>query len=449
MLGIGGVGMAGLAMLLRSQGFDVSGCDISGGRVTEWLRREGISVVSGHDASHITSDLSCVVRSAAIAPEEPEICRARELGIPVVKRGVMLPSRLKEGTSLAVSGTHGKTTTAAMTVHILSEAGRNPTFCIGGEIDMEGRVAGIGDEGLLVVEADESDGTLVHYHPTVGVITNVEFDHMEHFKDEDEFLECFARFAAQVRGCLVAGIDSPLCRGIAEGIGGARTFGFSEQADVRAGNVRPGAEGVAFELLARGEPAVAVRLRVAGSHNVLNALAAITAANECGVDMSEAARHLESFHPVRRRFEVVFKSEDVTVVSDYAHHPTEIAAVMEAAVLQSRKRVIAVFQPHRYTRTLALGSAFPDAFSGVDELILVPVYPASEKPISGGTTKDLAVHFRRSFKKTFHVAESLEESWDMLRGLVTPGDLVLIIGAGDIEQLAFRAAGHLQGEDIQ
>lgn len=449
--GVGGVGMAGLARLLAARGFAVSGCDASASRITDWLVRHGIAVQFGHNAAHVTPDLAWLVRTPAVAADAPEILAAQAHRLPVLARGVVLPALLQTFPfSIAVAGTHGKTTTTAMIAQLLQANGRAPAFAVGGEVEALGGVAAAGQGQLVVVEADESDGTLALYAPDLAVVTNIEFDHMEHFGGEPELVGCFQRFIRQAR-CVIYGADDP--RAAALGRGGI-SFGFADHADFRATNVELSPRASAFDVLRRGVKLTRLQLPVPGRHNILNALAACAAVD--AVLRRDAPAHpagaacfqaLESFCPARRRFEVVSEAGGVLVISDYAHHPTEIRALVAAARGLGRPRLLAVFQPHRYTRTLALGADFPGAFAGVDEVVLAPVYAASEPPLAGGSSRDLARHFAQSGVTRLREVESLDAAWNYLRETLRDGDALLVVGAGDVEKIAFSAKA-FYGEKI-
>jgi len=441
--GVGGVGMAGLARLLAARGFAVSGCDAAASRITDWLVQQGVGVQFGHNAAHITLDLAWLVRTPAVAADAPEIQAAQARGLPVLARGVVLPALLQTfPLSIAVAGTHGKTTTTAMIAQLLQANGCAPAFAIGGEVGSLGGVAGAGAGRLVVAEADESDGTLALYTPDIAVVTNIEFDHMEHFGGEPELVGCFQRFIRQAR-CVIYGADDP--RAAALGRGGI-SFGFAEHADFRATNVELFPRAGTFDVLRRGVKLTRLQLPVPGRHNILNALAACAAVD--AVLRRDAPAHpagaaccqaLDSFCPARRRFEVVSEAGGILVISDYAHHPTEVRALVAAARGLGRRRLVAVFQPHRYTRTLALGADFPGAFAGVDEVVLAPVYAASEAPLAGGTSHDLARHFAQSGVPRLREVESLDAAWNYLRETLRAGDALLVVGAGDVEKIAFWA----------
>jgi UDP-N-acetylmuramate--L-alanine ligase/UDP-N-acetylenolpyruvoylglucosamine reductase len=448
LMGVCGVGMAGVASLLKARGFDVSGCDASLGGLARWLELQGVGVAAGHSPDHLAGFDGWVIRTPAVSDEAPELAAARRAGRPVFRRGEVLPRLLDGLDSIAVAGTHGKTTTTTFTAMVLSAAGLQPGWCIGGENSRLGGVASPGGGRCMVVEADESDGTLALYRPEVAVVTNIEFDHMEHFESIEAFEACFARFCGQARRRVIYGADDPRAARLCAGLPRSRAFGLGASAAVRAVDVVQGSAGSEFLLVADGVTVGRVRLPVPGLHNVLNALAAFAAATEFGVAPADACRALESVSLPRRRFEQVAVTGDgIRVVSDYAHHPSEIRALVAAARPQAGGRLVAVFQPHRYTRTRALGADFPPAFRGVDELVLVPVYAASEPPLEGGTAGDLYARFRDADPATTAgrvlLADSLRMAWVHIRGTLRPGDLFLVVGAGDVEAIAAWAGADL------
>lgn len=447
LLGIGGVGVAGVAVQLAARGYRVSGCDGAPDALGPWLSARGIGVLRGHDPLHISPDIQWLVRTPAVADDEPELQTARARGLPVYLRGVVLPALLRGQTSTAVGGTHGKTTTSAMIAHVFRNGGVDASFCIGGEVPTLGGVAHAGSAGVMVVEADESDGTLALYETDVAVITNVELDHVDFFSDEAELDLCFAAFAAQARRAVIyCADDAGAVRAARQARARTISYGLADNADWRATNLRAGPRSMAATLSFRGIPQGEVELAVPGLTNLLDAMAAVAAGVEQGIAFPVVAAALRSFRAVRRRFDVVAQGRGITVISDYAHHPTEIAAFMQQVRGLAPARVRAVFQAHRYTRTAVLGPAFPPSFAGVDELILVPVYAASEDPVPGGTLSDLHGHFQRWGKIPVITAQSLLEAWDVIRKKWRAGDVVLVIGAGDVEQIAFHAAAELNGE---
>ncbi len=443
-MGIGGVGVAGLARLLAARGFRVTGCDTASNRLTQSLEAAGIPVAAGHDSAHLHPAPDWLIRTAAVPETHPEVCAAARAGVPVSARGEALAAVVGASRGVAVCGTHGKTTTTAMAVQAFRAAGLDPSFCIGGEVDALGGVAGIGASDWLVVEADESDGTLALYEPAVTVVTNVDFDHMEHFGGVGEFHAVFESVVAQTRESVCFGRDDAAATRIAGRRPGAIGFGFDPASDIRAENRRVDGLAQEFDVIAFGACVGRVRLPVPGRHNVLNALGAVAAAWAAGAAPGPVLESLSRFCPARRRLEMFHDGGGIRVFSDYAHHPSEIRALLDAVREGFRyTRLIGVFQPHRYTRTLALGPQFPPAFDGMDRLVLVPVYAASESPLEGGTSTDLLAAFRRHGGVHVDPADSLESAWKTLRADLRPGDLLLVIGAGDVEHIAAWAARDL------
>ncbi len=392
MLGIGGIGMAGLAFLLKERGHSISGSDRQENRQTQWLRKKGIAI-----QSDVPANVEWMIRTTAVPDFHPDVCSA---AVPVSRRGEVLPVLLRDRYTIAVSGTHGKTTTASMIAQIL-DCG----YCIGGEVAGFDGVARDGE--IMVVEADESDGTVANYHPDIAVITNIEYDHMEHHESVEAFEACFKTFIANAKEKVVYCADDP--------------------AAARLCSKNPRAVPYRFEPL---------KVSLPGRHNQLNAMAALTVCRSLESPDAVSFQCLEKLRPIKRRFEVVFDG-DHTVISDYAHHPTEIRALIDTALETLKpKRLLGVFQPHRYTRTLALGPDFPPAFQGLEKLWLLPVYAASEEPLDGGTTEDLMVHFSKGWKKRIKFFQTLEKTWQDISSELRTGDCLLIIGAGDIEQMA-------------
>ncbi len=437
LMGIGGVGVAGVARLLLGRGWRVGGCDLAENRLTRDLAARGATIFRGHDAAHVPADGDWLIHTAAVPPAHPEILAARNRGAAVTCRGAALAALLEGRSSIAVAGTHGKTTTTAMLAQILRRAGFDPGHCIGGEVDALGGVAAPGGGRWLVVEADESDGTLELYAPDIAVVTNVDYDHMEHFAGESEFFAVFERFIVQTTGAVVYGADHPVARRLTANHPRAIGFGFAPDAAVRADRWRSEGFGQVFELLLDARPAGELRLPVPGRYNALNALAALAAARAAGADLDAARAALADYAPARRRLDFVCAARGATIYADYAHHPAEIRALLGAAADLPHERLLAIFQPHRYTRTRALAADFPPAFDGLAELVLTPVYAASEAPLEGGTSDDLLRRFAaRSGGPAVTLAASLEDAWSTMRARLRPGDLLLIVGAGDVEKIA-------------
>ena len=395
MIGIGGIGMAGLAFLLKERGHSVSGCDEHENRQTAWLSEQGIPVLIGHDQSHL-ADVEWIIRTTAVPDDHPEVVNAK---VPVSRRGEVLPVLLRDRFTIAVSGTHGKTTTTSMIAQILGCG-----YCIGGEVPGFDGVARDGQ--IMVVEADESDGTIANYHPGIAVITNIEYDHMEHHANVEAFEACFKTFIANTKQKIVYCAEDPAAARLCAGNSKAVPYRFTP-----------------------------LKVSLPGRHNQLNACAALEVAKQWKTE-AEIFQCLERIKPVRRRFERVFEG-DYTIISDYAHHPTEIRALIQTTLETLKpKRLLGVFQPHRYTRTKALIDDFPPAFQGLEKLWLLPVYAASEKPLAGGTSEDLMNRFPVDFKNRIKIFHTLEKVWQDIQSELRAGDVLLIIGAGDIEQLA-------------
>ena len=468
LVGICGIGMAGLAFLLKTRGFRVTGCDRAPGSIADWLRARGIEVFPEHDPAHVGPGVTWVIRSAAVSPACAEIVHARERGVDVFLRGAVLPGLLRNRMSVAVAGTHGKTTTTAFIVQLLKSAGRDPSWCIGGETDVLGGVSAEGHEKTMIVEADESDGTIALYKPDIAVVTNIEFDHMEHFKSRESFEECFRGFIRNARRKVVFCADDPRAALLAGNSDKSLSYGFSDKADVRGRHVRETGVSLSFTVERGRKEFGRVRIPVIGRHNALNALAAIAVTLELGQSFEEIVAGLKLISLPRRRFERIVEKNNILVISDYAHHPSEISALVQTAEKLTRsrrrhayrKRLLAAFQPHRYSRTLALGRDFPPAFKGVDDLILIPVYAASEEPLKGGTVWDLYARFRerqlderpptrrsgrsRSGPRAVAAASSCEQAWAYIRRELGVGDTLLIVGAGDVERIGQWAGDHFR-----
>ena len=436
LMGVGGIGMAGVARLLAAKGLAVTGCDGGAPRTMKWLRSCGIPATTGHDAAHLDG-VDWAIFSPALQPGHPERAAAEKRGIPLYRRGQVLPVLAELWKTVAVSGTHGKTTTSSMVAHVLRSCGTDPSWCIGGELPPDGAPAGIGKSDWLAIEADESDGTLAHYAPEIAVITNVEFDHMEHFASKEAMIECFRVFARQAHAVVFCA-DDPEAAKIGAETGGT-SYGFAPGADFRGEILEAGPAGTRFTV--RGQ---AVALPLPGRHNVSNALAALAACDRCGIALESACAALADFALPKRRFEAVAEARGIRIVADYAHHPSEIRALIDAAKQAGAERIWAVFQPHRYTRTLALGAEFPPAFDGVAGVILAPVYAASEPPLAGGTSEDLLKHFWRHERVPAELAKDLEESAEFVAARWQSGDWVLVVGAGDVEDVGSMLKSRLE-----
>ena len=449
-VGIGGAGMSGIAEVLATQGYRVSGSDIASSAVTARLARLGIEIRTGHVASHIAG-ADAVVVSTAIADDNPEIVAARERGIPIVPRALMLAElmRLKQG--IAVAGTHGKTTTTSLIASVLAEGGLDPTFVIGGRLLSADANARLGKGDFLVAEADESDASFLYLTPAMAVITNIDADHMESYGHDFERLKrAFVDFAQRLPfyGVAVVCIDDPNLREILPAITKPRvTYGVSEDAAIRGIDIAN--EGGRMRFVARAANAadLPIVLNLAGVHNVLNALAAIAIGREAGVADAAIAKALAEFRGVGRRFqrygEVATDDGGMyTLIDDYGHHPTEMAATI-AAVRGSfpGRRLVLAFQPHRYTRTRDLFEDFVQALSTVDVLVLMEVYSAGEAPIVAADGRALARAVRVAGKVEPVFVEGPAELPGALESIVRDGDVVVTMGAGSIGQAPAMLAG--------
>ncbi len=432
MIGIGGAGMSGIAEVLKSRGHEVSGSDLKESTYTRRLREAGITVYIGHDTAQV-GDAEQVVISTAIPKTNPELLEARRRSIPVLPRAAALASILEGSRSVAVAGTHGKTTTTSMTAHVLRSLGENPTALVGGELNDIGSNVAFGRQDLVVAEADESDRSFLYLRPQAAIVTNVEFDHPDFYDSLDDVIETFGKFlgALPPDGHLVTCADDPVClRLVAEASCPVTTYGISG-GDLRAEVTGPNT----YRLFEDGEERGTVELGVYGQHNVLNSLAAVATARWLGHDALQAARTLADFGGVRRRFQLKGERGEVRVVDDYAHHPTELSATLDAARLTVGEggRVIAVFQPHRYSRTRALYKEFGDSFGAADAVVITEVYGAGEMPQPGVNGKLIvdAICETGGHPEVFYLPQQREIP-RVLREVSEPGDLVLTLGAGDI-----------------
>lgn len=440
--------MAGLAALLRDRGLRVSGCDLAPGTRAAWLGEREVAVAAGHDPAHVDASVTAVVRSTAVPEAHPELAAARAAGVPVLRRGDVLAALLRDRRSVVVAGTHGKTTTTAFAVQLLRQAGVACDWFVGWEVPgLEGLASGRAG-GLCVAEGDESDGTLAAYAPTLAVLTNVEFDHMEHFRDAEAFRACFRRFLDAAGEGIVYCADDPGAAALCAGRNNVWSYGLAEGARLRAVDLCVRDAGTTFDVLCDGAAMGRCTLPVRGEHNVRNALAALAVARHVGVADDVACAGVATLRLPRRRLECVAQADRVTVLSDYAHHPGEIRALLQAVPACAHARRCAIFQPHRYTRTRALGDELAASFAGLDALILLPVYAASETPLRDGDVWALYRRVRaRGDVPVVTVADTRAEAWAGLRDGLGEGDTVLLVGAGDVAALAANAADDAASAD--
>lgn len=442
LVGIGGAGMSAIARVLIESGREVSGSDQRESAVLAALRALGVTVEIGH-RSRWVAGAGLVVVSAAVAPDNVEVVAARDAGIPVVARGDML-ARLTAGlATVAVAGTHGKTTTSGMVATLAQAAGLDPTWLLGADLAQRGAGGHLGAGEVAVVEADEAYGSFLWLAPHIAVVTNVEEDHLDHYGTMTALEAAFVRFAASVTGTLILCADDPRAAALrAAAAPGTRvvTYGLAATpVDVTATGVVTGASGSSYHLTLGGEPAAEVSLHIAGRHNVLNSLAAAAAGLALGLTPAAVAAGLATFAGAARRFEYRGSFRGVDLVDDYAHHPTEVAATLEAARWGPWRRVIAAFQPHLYSRTQAMWPAFGAALARADVAVLTDVYGAREQPVPGVTGKLIvdAVCEEHPGGRVAYLAH-LDEVAGYIRSVARPGDLVLSMGAGDITTLAQR-----------
>ena len=454
-VGIGGAGMSGIAEVLSNLGYKVSGSDQSRSATTERLAKLGVRIDRGHAAENV-ADADVMVVSSAIKPDNPELVAARERRIPVVPRAEMLGELMRFRLGIAVAGTHGKTTTTSLCASVLAEGGLDPTFVIGGLLNSAGSNARLGQGRYLVAEADESDGSFLLLQPTIGVITNIDADHLENYGgDFNRVKAAFGEFLHHLPfyGLAVLCVDDPETAALARAtVRNVMGYGESPEADVRAENVRAMAGDMHFDLVLPGRTKpLAIELSLPGRHNVLNALAAAAIGWQLGVDDAAIQRALSGFRGVGRRFHrhgeiATIDGGRALLVDDYGHHPRELAAVFAAARGGwPDRRLVVAFQPHRYTRTRDLLDEFAETLATVDVLVLTEVYPAGETPIANADGKALARAVRSRGRVDPVLVRSPRELPQALAPLVRDGDLVLLLGAGDIGVVApeLAAAGRL------
>lgn len=436
-IGVGGAGMSGIALVLAERGLAISGSDLKESRYSRALARAGVPIYVGHAAENL-GDPEIVVVSSAIPAHNPELVAANERGIAVWPRAKMLAHLAGERKTVAVAGTHGKTSTSSMIATMLSGMGLDPTFLIGGEVDGFDSNAVSGSGEHYVVEADESDGSFVYLDPHVALVTNVEADHMDHYSCLDQIVQTFEEFVGRTDddGFVVACADDPLAVQVALSSGRrVVTYGFSDSADVRCVAQSRSGQGYSVAVTA-GESAVTLSTCVPGLHMVCNATGALAVAHALGLDIEAAAEALSAFSGVRRRFDLVGQVGGITVVDDYAHHPTEVKATLDAASELGYERVWALFQPHRFSRTAAFAREFGQSFDSADRVVLMDVYSAGEAPIPGVSGKTIVSSLLQESPQS-HVAYLPHRS-DVVRYLaprLKDGDLVMTMGAGDVTSL--------------
>jgi UDP-N-acetylmuramate--alanine ligase len=444
-IGVGGIGMSAIARILLARGEAVSGSDASASPLLDRLSSEGVRVTIGHAAANVRSAHTVIV-SSAIDRRNPEYLAARRNGLPILHRGEMLARLLASHRGIAVCGTHGKTTTTAMTYAVLRGAGIDASLVLGGiDASLETN-AHHGTSPWFVTEADESDGSFALLEPAMAIVTNIENDHLTSDDELPQLVRAFSEFLAKLPddGLALIGADNPLSASLTSHDLRARivTFGFGADAFFRAENLRFDAFGSSFDALAGGRALGRAALRVPGSINVQNALAAIGAGRELGIPFARIAAALSEFRGVRRRFEMLTSDERMIVVDDYAHHPTAVRATIAAARQGHRGPLVVAFQPHRYSRTAFLAAEFAQALRGADRIYLAPVYAASEPAIPGVSERSIGEHLAAAGADVRYAA-GLQELEDRLAAETPAGAMVLMLGAGDITEAAARLANRL------
>lgn len=453
-VGVGGIGMSGIAEVLLNLGYQVSGSDLTESDTTRRLAALGASIAYGHRAEAVTPATDVVVISSAVKYVNPEVVRARELMIPVIPRAEMLAELMRLKYGIAVAGTHGKTTTTSLVAAVLAQAHLDPTIVIGGKLNVLGSNARLGQGRFLVAEADESDGTFLLLSPTIVVVTNIDPEHLDFYGDMEKVKAAYLDFINRVPfyGRAILCLDSVNVRALLPQVRKRFvTYGFSPEAEYTARNLTVAGLMTRCEVW-RGEEALGdICLNLPGRHYALNALAVVAVSCELGIPFAQVQEALCSFAGIQRRFEVKGEARGVLIVDDYGHHPEEVRATLRAAregVMQDgRRRILAVFQPHRYTRTRDLFEEFLSAFDDADVLILTEIYPAGEDALAGVSGEALY----RAVKKRGHVdvrfASGKEELIDSLNELVQPGDVVITLGAGDIHRCGVALLARLRTEE--
>lgn len=448
-VGIGGIGMSGIAELLLNQGFAVSGSDLLDSEILAHLRQRGAEIAIGHDAAHV-KNCDVLVYSSAVQDNNPELIAARRLGIPIIKRAEMLGELIAvKELSIGVSGTHGKTSTTSMIGAVLSEADLDPTLVVGGLVKNIDTNSLLGSGDIIVVEADEFDRSFLALRPTLAIVTNIELEHTDCYADLADLQSAFTQFSnsAPFYGMIIACLDSPGVQTILPDIKRpVLTYGFSKQADLRAEDISFSKGTASFTVLTGDEDLGRITIQSPGRHNVQNALAAIALGLEMNLDFATIKRGIENYSGVRRRFEIKGVANNIMVVDDYAHHPTEVAATLAAARSGWNRRLVAVFQPHLFSRTRDFYREFAAALLESDKLVVTDVFPAREAPIQGITGELVAQTARDLGHKNTIYLPDLDQLIDHLSGTLRPNDIVITIGAGNIWRYSDRLYQHLQDD---
>ncbi len=433
LVGIGGSGMSGIAEVLLNQGYQITGSDIRGSEVTERLEKLGAGISLGHKAENVDS-ADVLVISTAVKSDNPEVMFAAEHKIPTIPRAQMLAELMRLKTGIAIAGSHGKTTTTSMIAEVIGAAGLDPTIISGGIVDAWGTNAKLGQGEILVAEADESDGSFLFLSPIFSVVTNIDAEHLDYYHNLDNIKKAYLEFINKIPfyGAAILCLDDENIQSLLPAINRKyHTYGLTTQADLTARNLKYEGLSCNFDVYYLKEKLGNITLNIPGEYNVSNALASIMVGLEFELPWESIAKALKGFEGVNRRFQVRYRDE-LMIVDDYAHHPTEIKALLKAAKDIDSKRVIALFQPHRYSRTRDQLAEFYKAFYQTDILIVTEIYPAGEKPIPGLSALQIAQKAKEHHHKAVRFCPTLEEATALLREICRPGDLILTIGAGNV-----------------
>lgn len=436
MVGIGGIGMSSIAEVLINRGFEVRGSDLHKSEVTDRLEKLGATIYEGHDASHV-GDADVVVHSSAVkGNKNPETQVAQDRRIPLISRAVMLGELMRMKYGIGIAGTHGKTTTTSMTGLVVSEGGLDPTIIVGGKVAVFGSNAVVGEGDIIVIEADEYDRTFLRLTPALAVITNIEAEHLDIYADETDVLDTFVEYANKVPffGAAIVCLDDPNVQRILGRIERrVVAYGTARQADIRLENMRQEGLQATFEVIAFGKRLGEIVLHTPGLHNALNALAAVAVGLELEIPFEKIRSGLARFTGVQRRFQLVGEANGITVIDDYAHHPTEVAATLKAAAAAyPDRRLVAVFQPHLYSRTNDFKYGFARSFFDADMLVITDIYGAREQPIEGVSGEMIADLARRFGHREVHYLPAIADLPAFLAPKLAPGDVVVAMGAGTI-----------------
>lgn len=435
-VGVGGIGMSGIAELLLNLRYKVSGSDLRRSEITERLQILGVDISYGHSPENVAEDVDVLVYSSAVRRDNPEVAVAQDRKIPVIPRAEMLGELMRMKYSIAVAGSHGKTTTTSMISMILAAADWDPTIVVGGKLKALGATAKLGKGEFLVAEADESDGSFLRLIPTVAVVTNIDPEHLDHYGDLGTLKNAFADFLDRLPffGFAVLCLDHPNVQDLLPGVKRkVVTYGYSRQADYVLGDLEKGWLYVDFVPHIRGKQMDSIRLNVPGGHNASNALAAVAVSSELGIPYEKIKKGLESFSGVARRFELKGDRGGAIVIDDYGHHPEEIKQTIQAARdVANKRRIVAVFQPHRYSRTRDLFREFTMAFNDADVLVVMDIYPAGEDPIKGITGEALFDGIKEHGHREAYFQQTLDDVVDFLQEFSRDGDMILTLGAGDV-----------------